>query len=174
MYSVEVTISGELLRHLIYHFVLPFSNWEQVSIAYSENFEALSEGLQESLWTLGGVPVMHRTDNLSAATHELIRTRGRGFTERYLELLCHYGMNPSKNHSETRTKTGRGTIALSISEGSRPALASPRQSGVRDDRGLPKVSTGGGAREEPLSSRQVPGRTVASAAVANPTSGCFP
>jgi hypothetical protein len=98
MNSVEVTISGELLRHLIYHFVLPFSNWEQVSIAYSENFEALSEGLQESLWRLGGVPGGHRTDNLSAATHELIRTRGRGFTERYLELLTHYGMKPSKNH----------------------------------------------------------------------------
>ena len=98
MNSVKVTISGELLRHLIYHFVLPFSNWEQVSIAYSENFEALSEGLQQSLWTLGGVPLVHRTDNLSAATHELIRTGGRGFTERYRELLSHYGMKPSKNH----------------------------------------------------------------------------
>jgi hypothetical protein len=98
MNSVEVTISGELLRHLIYHFVLPYSNWEHVEIAYSENFEALSEGLQEALWTLGAVPGVHRTDNLSAATHELIHTRGRGFTERYLELLSHYGMKPSKNH----------------------------------------------------------------------------
>lgn len=106
MNSVEVTISGELLRHMIYHFVLPFSNWEQVSIAYSENFEALSEGLQESLWRLGGVPVVHRTDNLSAATHELIRTRGRGFTERYLELLSHYGMKPSKNHPGNAHENG--------------------------------------------------------------------
>jgi hypothetical protein len=98
MNSVEVTIAGEPLRHLIYHFVLPYSNWEQVAIAYSENFEALSEGLQGALWKLGAVPRVHRTDNLSAATHELIRTQGRGFTERYLELLSHYGMKPSKNH----------------------------------------------------------------------------
>jgi len=98
MNSVEVTIAGQGLRHLIYHFVLPYSNWEQVRIAYSENFEALSEGLQEALWKLGAVPRVHRSDNLSAATHELIRTRGRGFTERYLELLGHYGMEPSKNH----------------------------------------------------------------------------
>lgn len=98
MNSVEVTISGERLKHLIYHFVLPCSNWEHVEIAYSENFEALSGGLQNALWTLGAVPAVHRTDNLSAATHELIRTRGRGFTERYLELLSHYGMKPSKNH----------------------------------------------------------------------------
>jgi hypothetical protein len=98
MNSVEITISDESFRHLIYHFVLPYSNWEHVEIAYSENFEALSEGLQDAVWTLGAVPLVHRTDNLSAATHELIRTRGRGFTERYVELLSHYGMKPSKNH----------------------------------------------------------------------------
>ena len=37
------------------------------------------------------------TDNLSAATHELAKSRGRGFTERYQELLGHYGMRGSKN-----------------------------------------------------------------------------
>jgi hypothetical protein len=98
MNSLQVTVSGQPLRHLIYHFVLPFSNWEYVEIAYSESFEALSQGLQNALWAMGAVPGVHRTDNLSAATHELIRTRGRGFTERYLELLDHYGMKPSKTH----------------------------------------------------------------------------
>jgi len=106
MNSIEVTILREPLRHLIYHFVLPHSNWEHVEIAYSENFEALSEGLQDALWTLGAVPLVHRTDNLSAATHELIRTRGRGFTERYLELLSHYGMKPSKNHPGNAHENG--------------------------------------------------------------------
>ena len=106
MNSVQVTILDEPLRHLIYHFVLPYSNWEHVQIAYSENFEALSEGVQEAVWTLGSVPGVHRTDNLSAATHELIRTRGRGFTERYLQLLSHYGMKPSKNHPGNAHENG--------------------------------------------------------------------
>jgi hypothetical protein len=97
MNALGVTVAGAPLKHLIYHFVLPFSNWEHVTIAYSESFESLSEGLQEALWTLGAVPAVHRTDNLSAATHELIQTHGRGFTARYLELLSHYGMKPSKN-----------------------------------------------------------------------------
>ena len=106
MNSLGITISGEPLRHLIYHFVLPASNWEYAEIAYSENFEALSEGLQNALWTMGAAPTIHRSDNLSAATHELIRTRGRSFTERYLELLSHYGMKPSKNHPGNAHENG--------------------------------------------------------------------
>jgi transposase len=97
MDALGVTIAGEAFAHLLYHFVLTYSNWESVSLCYSETFEALSEGLQGALWRLGGVPKEHRTDNLSAATHELAKSRGRGFTERYQELLDHYGMRGSKN-----------------------------------------------------------------------------
>jgi hypothetical protein len=91
MNAVAITIVGLPMEHLIYHFVLPFSNWGYIKIAYSETFESLSEGIQGALWTLGAVPAGHRSDNLSAATHELIRSRGRGFTSRYTELLGHYG-----------------------------------------------------------------------------------
>ncbi len=66
-------------------------------VCAAETFESLSEGLQGALWRLGGVPEEHRTDNLSAATHELRNSRGRGFTERYRELLGHYGLRGSKN-----------------------------------------------------------------------------
>lgn len=97
MSALGVTIAGEPFSHLLYHFVLTYSNWESVSLCYSETFEALSEGLQGALWRLGGVPEEHRTDNLSAATHELKKSRGRGFTERYRELLGHYGLRGSKN-----------------------------------------------------------------------------
>lgn len=97
MSALGVTIAGEPFAHLLYHFVLTCSNWESVSLCYTETFEALCEGLQRALWRLGGVPEEHRTDNLSAATHELKRSRGRGFTERYRELLEHYGLRPSKN-----------------------------------------------------------------------------
>ena len=65
-------------------------------MCFSETFEALSGGLQAALWRLGGVPQEHRTDNLSAATHELPKSRGRGFTRRYRELFEHYGMRASK------------------------------------------------------------------------------
>jgi len=97
MGKLGVTIAGQRFPHLLYHFVLTYSNWESVSLCFSETFEALSAGLQEALWRLGGVPEEHRTDNLSAATHELKHSRGRGFTARYLELLAHYGMRASKN-----------------------------------------------------------------------------
>jgi transposase len=97
MGKLGVTISGARFPHMLYHFVLTYSNWESVSLCFGETFEALSAGLQGALWRLGGVPQEHRTDNLSAATHELKKSRGRGFTERYRELLEHYGLRASKN-----------------------------------------------------------------------------
>jgi len=96
MRSLKVTIAGVAFAHLLYHFVLTYSNWESVKLCFSETFEALSEGLQEALWRLGGVPAEHRTDNLSAATHELAKSRGRGYTKRYRGLLDHYGLRPSR------------------------------------------------------------------------------
>jgi hypothetical protein len=89
MKALGVSIAGAPFAHLCYHFVLTYSNWEYAALAASESFEALSEGLQGALWRLGGVPLEHRTDNLSAATHELKHSRGRGYTARYQELLSH-------------------------------------------------------------------------------------
>jgi len=63
MRRLAVTIGGEPFGHLVYHFVLTYSNWEAVSVCFSESFEALSEGVQAALWCLGGVPSEHRTDN---------------------------------------------------------------------------------------------------------------
>jgi transposase len=97
MRQLEVMIAGQLFPHLLYHFVLTYSNWECVSICPSESFESLSAGVQNALWRLGGVPLEHRTDNLSAATHELSESRGREFTERYRELIDHYGLRASRN-----------------------------------------------------------------------------
>jgi len=97
MRRLGVTIRGEPYPHLLYRFVLPYSNWEHVELAVSETFEALAGGLQESLWELGGVPREHRTDNLSAATHNLRQTGGREFNRVYLEFLAHYGLEASRN-----------------------------------------------------------------------------
>ena len=39
MRRLEVMIAGQLFPHLLYHFVLTYSNWECVSICPSESFE---------------------------------------------------------------------------------------------------------------------------------------
>jgi len=62
MTKLGVTIGGQSFAHLIYHFVLTYSNWEAFTLCYTESFESLSEGLQNALWELGGVPQRHRTD----------------------------------------------------------------------------------------------------------------
>ncbi len=89
--DLRVTIAGASFDHLIYHFVLTYSNWETGTICFAESYESLSEGLQNALWELGGVPRMHRTDRLTAAIPP--GTEGSAsFTQRYQALLRHYGL----------------------------------------------------------------------------------
>ena len=53
---------------------------------------ALQQGLQNALWTLGGVPEVVRSDNTSAATHELRSSlRAALLDDNYAALLDHYG-----------------------------------------------------------------------------------
>jgi len=87
MNSLGVMIAGQPLEHLIYHFVLTYSNWETVTVCFSESFESLSEGLQNALHDLGGVPQRHRSDRLSAAVNNLADQAE--FTRRYQGLLDH-------------------------------------------------------------------------------------
>ena len=44
MESLGVTIQGQPFAHLVYHFVLTYSNWEHVTLCFSESFASLSEG----------------------------------------------------------------------------------------------------------------------------------
>ncbi len=74
--ELGVTIRGGLLEHLLFEFVLSFSGWTWVCLAFGETFEALVSGIQGALAALGGAPQVLRSDNLSAATHELRRTGG--------------------------------------------------------------------------------------------------
>lgn len=92
-----ITIGGEPFPHLLYHFQLPYSNWEYAEIAVSETFEALSQGFQNAAWKLGGLPGEHRTDNLSAATYKISDEAARALTERYAELMTHYGVKATRN-----------------------------------------------------------------------------
>jgi len=94
MDKLGITIRGEHFKHMLYHFVLTYSNWEYVRICFSESFESFSEGLQESLWECGGVSRKHQIDQLSAAVHK--KEDQEVFTERYKGLLKHYRMEGQK------------------------------------------------------------------------------
>lgn len=103
--TLRVTIAGVALLHLLYQFVLAYSGWRYVELVLGgESFMALSSGLQNAVWTMGGVPEEHRTDSLSAAynnhaEHELL-------TRRY-ECLCeHYGMRPTRNNLGVSNENG--------------------------------------------------------------------
>jgi hypothetical protein len=94
MNELNITIGGQSLPHMLFHFVLTYSNWEGVSLCYSESFESLSDGLQNTLWELGGVPLNHRTDRMSLAVKN--GSDEREFTTRYEALMRHYNMTGQK------------------------------------------------------------------------------
>jgi hypothetical protein len=102
--GLGITLSGSPFRHLIYHFVLPYSNWETGVVCFSESFESLSEGLQTALWRLGGVPIYHQTDRLSAAVHKA--GHPQEFTPRYEALLRHYGLQGRKTNAASPHENG--------------------------------------------------------------------
>jgi hypothetical protein len=104
MTDLGVTIADQTFEHMVYHFVLTYSNWESVTICFSESFESLSEGLQNALWELGGVPVRHRSDRLSAAVNNL--TPRRAFTARYQGLMNHYGLTMEKTGARKAHENG--------------------------------------------------------------------
>jgi transposase len=94
--ELGVTIAGVLFVHLFFQLVLAYSGFRFVDLAFGETFEALVKGLQGGLWALGGVPERVRQDNLSAATHELSKTGGRALTQRFAEVVAHYGFQASR------------------------------------------------------------------------------
>ena len=59
-------------------------------------FLALKQGLQNALWALGGIPEVVRSDNTSAATHEMKRSRGRALNDNCAALLDHYGLRSTR------------------------------------------------------------------------------
>jgi hypothetical protein len=104
MSELGVTIGGRTFEHLIYHFVLTYSNWEAITLCYSESFESLSEGLQNALWRLGGSPQRHRTDRLGAAV--VNGSDMKQFTARYQGLLSHYGLTAEKTNPASGHENG--------------------------------------------------------------------
>jgi hypothetical protein len=104
MEELGVTIQGQSFPHLIYHFVLTYSNWEAGTVCFSESFESLCEGLQNAVWELGKVPLRHRTDRLSTAVNNA--SDPAEFTERYKGLMRYYGLEAEKTQAGHGNENG--------------------------------------------------------------------
>ncbi|MGC4052844.1 MAG: IS21 family transposase [Paludibaculum sp.] len=104
MNELGITIGRQSFPHMLYHFVLTYSNWEDVTLCYSESFESLSEGLQNALWALGAVPLEHRTDRLSTAVNNM--SNDKEFTARYEALLRHYRLEGQKIQAGKANENG--------------------------------------------------------------------
>lgn len=95
MVSAGITIGGRVLKHKLFHAVLPYSNWEWAVRAQSESTLSLRAGLKATLGRLGRVPQELLSDHSSTATHQLRRGAAeRGFNEEYLSICAHVGITP--------------------------------------------------------------------------------
>ena len=112
---------GQSYRHLLFQLVLSHSGWRHAEVATGETFLALQQGLQDALWTLGGVPQVVRSDNTSAANHEMRRSRGRALNDAYRALLDHFGLrstriNPGQSHENGMAEQGHYRLKDAIGQ----------------------------------------------------------
>lgn len=122
--TFAVTLAGRPFKHMLYHFWLAFSGWQHVRVIQGgESFTALTEGLQDALWQLGGVPREHRTDRLSAAYRNLdpAAEPDDDAAKGYAVFCKHYGMEPTRNnngvaHENGSVEAAHGHLKTSIKE----------------------------------------------------------
>jgi hypothetical protein len=94
------------------HAVLPYSNWEWGRVVQSESLGAVRLGLQSALVKLGHLPTIIQTDNSSAATRRLRQDetleagKERPYTDDYLHILDHYGVQPQSIHIGASNENG--------------------------------------------------------------------
>ena len=107
MAALAITVAGVPLEHRLYHFRLVYSGFEHSHVVLGgESYVALAEGLQNALWMLGGAPLEHRSDSLSAAFRNLDRDARTDLTTRYDALCAHYGMEPTRNNKGVAHENG--------------------------------------------------------------------
>jgi hypothetical protein len=105
--DIEVTIKGAPFPHKLYHFRLMFSGWSYMQVIQGgESYAALAEGLQNALWLLGGSPLEHRTDSLSAAFKNLTVDAAEDQTAQYTQLCSNLGMKATRNNKGVSHENG--------------------------------------------------------------------
>jgi hypothetical protein len=104
MAELGITLAGQAFEHLMYHFVLTYSNWETGTICYSESLESLCEGWQNAVWELGAVAAEHRTDSLSSAVNNMSNLEE--FNRRYEGVMRYYGVKPQHTNPASPNENG--------------------------------------------------------------------
>lgn len=106
MNYLKISIGGKIYNHLLYHFMLPYSGWEDVMVCEGgESFDNLCKGYEKALWKLMGVPKEHRTDNLTAAV--IISKEGKRFTKDWEDLNEHYKIKATTNNVGKSNENGK-------------------------------------------------------------------
>lgn len=119
MDSLGITIGGKLFSHLLFHYMLPYSRWEDASICFTESFDSLTSGYESAVWKLGKQAPEHRTDNQSAVSTNI---KGKiVFTERWQEFMRHYGVvpttnNPGKGHENGSVEKSHDLLKKAIDQ----------------------------------------------------------
>jgi hypothetical protein len=178
--ELGVTIAGQVFVHLLFQFILSFSKWRWVGLAFSETFEALVLGIQDALWDLGGVPRVWRSDNLSAATHQL-PGGGRELNRRFAAVLEHYGasstrIEPRQSHQNGVVEKANDVLKSGLDQalvlrGSRDFASVEKYmefvGGIRDRINAPRASLLEQERQHllPLPSARLPAYTKYTATV---------
>ena len=107
MNGLGVIVGGQKLEHRLYHFALAFSGFEHTEVILGgESYPALASGLENALRLLGGVPLVHRSDSLSAAFRNLAMPDAEDLTRRIAALTAHYGMVPTRNNRGVAHENG--------------------------------------------------------------------
>ena len=95
MRDLGVSICGVKLDHLMFHAVLPYSNWQWAVRCRSESLLSVRAGLKATIGRLGRVPKEILIDNSSTATHRLSGDgKRRGFNGEFLSICEHFGLIP--------------------------------------------------------------------------------
>ena len=105
--DIVITINGEAFSHKLYHFRLTYSGWSYMQIVQGgESYAALSDGLQNALWLLGGAPKEHRTDSLAAAFKNMTKSAQDDQTQMYEDLCKHLNMKATRNNRGVSHENG--------------------------------------------------------------------
>lgn len=107
MRGLKIRICGQPLAHLMFHAVLPYSNWECVSRCRSESLLSLRSGLNAAFARLGRVTREVLIDNSSTATHRLsVEGKQRGFNEEFLSVCKHFRITPRTTNVSSPHENG--------------------------------------------------------------------
>jgi transposase len=107
MRDLGVSICGVPLDHLMFHAVLPYSNWQWAVRCRSESLLSIRSGLKATIGRLGRVPKELLIDNSSTATHRLSSEgKRRGFNEEFLSVCAHFGLTPRTTNVSSPNENG--------------------------------------------------------------------